>query len=367
MSFYSVIEKYRGFNFEEYFKNVTDDDIKRSIYEKNLSTEDLLNLLSPKAINYLEEMAKRAQELSLKYFGRTVLLYTPMYISNYCINKCLYCGYNVDNKIVRKKLTKEEIRNEAIAIAKEGCRHLILLTGESEYHSSLEYIVDSIKIIKEYFPSITLEVYPMTVEQYSKTVEAGAEGLTIYQETYDEEVYHSVHISGPKKDYKFRLDTPERGAQAGMRTISIGALLGLADFRKDAFFTALHGDYIRRKYPKCDVTYSPPRIRPCEGGIKGLTEVSDRELVQIVLAYRLFAPQCGMNISTRENVNMRKGLIPFGVTKISAGVSTAVGGHTLEDKGTSQFDVNDESSVEDIKELIKKIGYQPILKDWERI
>lgn len=367
MSFYSVIEKYRDFNFEEYFKSVTDDDVKRSIYERNLSPQDLLNLLSPRAINHLEEMAKRAKELSLKYFGRTVLLYTPMYISNYCINKCIYCGYNVENNIVRKMLNQEEIKNEALAIAEEGCRHLILLTGESEHHSPVEYIVESINTIKECFPSITLEVYPMTVDQYKKTVEAGAEGLTIYQETYDEEVYDKVHLFGPKKNYKFRLDTPERGAQAGMRTISIGALLGLADFRKDAFFTALHGDYIRRKYPQCDVTYSPPRIRPCEGGLKKIDGVNDRELVQIILAYRLFAPQCGMNISTRENVDMRRGLIPFGVTKISAGVSTAVGGHTLKNKGTSQFDVNDESSVEDIKNLIKSIGYQPILKDWERI
>ncbi len=366
MSFYSVIEKYRDFNFEEYFENVTADDVKRSINERNLSPQDLLNLLSPRASAHLEEMANRARELSLKYFGRTVLLYTPMYISNYCINKCAYCGYNLDNNITRKKLTQEEIKNEAIAIAKEGCRHLILLTGESDYHSPLQYIVESINTIKEYFPSITLEVYPMTVEEYKKTIEAGVEGLTIYQETYDEEVYDRVHLSGPKKNYRFRLDTPERGAQAGMRTISIGALLGLADFRKDAFFTALHGDYIRRKYPQCDVTYSPPRIRPCEGGLENIKAVSDRELVQIILAYRLFAPQCGMNISTRENVDMRRGLIPFGVTKISAGVSTAVGGHTLKNKGTSQFDVSDESSVEDIKNLIKDIGYQPILKDWER-
>ena len=186
MSFYGVIEQYRDFDFDGYFERVTDEDVRRSIHERNLSHEDLLNLLSPKAADHLEEMAEKVVELSLQYFGRTVLLYTPMYISNYCINKCKYCGYNVENTINRRKLNQEEIKTEAAEIAKEGCRHLILLTGESQVHSPLEYIVESINTIKEYFPSITIEVWPMTVEQYKEVVKAGAEGLTIYQETYDE-------------------------------------------------------------------------------------------------------------------------------------------------------------------------------------
>ena len=367
MSFYGVIEKYRDFDFEGYFEQVTDDDIRRSINERNLREEDLLNLLSPKASEHLEEMAQKAVSLSLQYFGRTGLLYTPMYISNYCINKCKYCGYNIENSINRRKLNMEEIKNEAEAIAKEGCRHLILLTGESQEHSPLDYIVDAINIIKEYFPSITMEVWPMTVDQYKEVVKAGAEGLTIYQETYDEQVYDEVHLAGPKKNYKYRLDGPERGAMAGMKSISIGALLGLSDFRKDAFFTALHGDYLRRKYPQCDITYSPPRIRPCKGGLNEIKGVTDKQMVQILLAYRLFAPQCGMNISTRENEEIRRNIIPFGVTKMSAGVSTEVGGHTLKNAGTAQFDISDESSVEEIIEMIKEVGYQPILKDWERI
>ena len=353
MSFYSVIEKYRDFDFQGYFEKVTHDDIRRSINERSLSHEDLLNLLSPKAATHLEEMAEKAVQLSLQYFGRTVLLYTPMYISNYCVNKCKYCGYNIENSINRRKLNMEEIKNEAAAIAEEGCRHLILLTGESQEHSPLDYIVDAINVIKEYFPSITMEVWPMTVEKY--------------KETYDEKVYDEVHLAGPKKNYKYRLDGPERGAIAGMKSISIGALLGLADFRKDAFFTALHGEYLRRKYPQCDITYSPPRIRPCKGGLSEIKGVNDKQMVQILLAYRLFAPQCGMNISTRENEDMRRHIIPFGVTKMSAGVSTEVGGHTLKNAGTAQFDINDESSVQEIITMIKKVGYQPILKDWERI
>ncbi|MEG1255008.1 2-iminoacetate synthase ThiH [Clostridium sp.] len=366
MSFYNIIEKFRDFDFSGYWENVELDDILRSINERNPTYEDLLNLLSPKAEEALEEMAVKARKLSLKHFGRTILLYTPIYIANYCVNKCAYCGYNYENSISRKKLTMEEIRLESEVVAKEGFKHIILLTGESQVHSPTDYIVDAVKVMKEYFPSITLEIQPLSEEDYRKTVEAGVDGLTVYQETYDEEIYDKVHIAGPKKNYKFRLDTPERGAKAGMRSISIGALLGLADFRKDAFFTALHGEYIRKKYPHVDITYSPPRIRPCEGGLRELNTVDDKRMVQIMLAYKIFAHQSGINISTREDSKMRKNLIPLGITKMSAGVSTEVGGHSLESKGTSQFTINDEGTVKEVKEMIMEAGFQPIFKDWER-
>lgn len=367
MSFYSTIERFRSFNFQEYWSNVQAYDVLRSINERNPNYEDLLNLLSPAAEDVLEDMAVKARELSLKHFGRTILLYTPIYIANYCVNKCSYCGYNFENSICRKKLTLKEIRLESESVTKQGFKHIILLTGESQIHSPTSYIVDAIKVMKEYFSSITLEVQPLSEEDYRKAVEAGAEGLTVYQETYDEKIYDRVHLAGPKKNYKFRLDTPERGARAGMRSMSIGALLGLGDFRKDAFFTALHGEYIRRKYPHVEVTYSPPRIRPCEGGLKELDPVEDKKMVQVMLAYKIFAQQSGINISTREDHYMRKNLIPLGITKMSAGVSTEVGGHALKSKGTSQFSINDECTVEEIKEMIIEAGFQPIFKDWERI
>lgn len=367
MSFYNTIERFRSFDFQECWSNVQADDVLRSINEKSPNYEDLLNLLSPAAEEVLEDMAVKARELSLRHFGRTILLYTPIYIANYCVNKCSYCGYNFENSICRKKLTLKEIGLESESVAKQGFKHIILLTGESQIHSPTSYIVDAIKVMKEYFSSITLEVQPLSEEDYRKAVEAGAEGLTIYQETYDEKIYDRVHLSGPKKNYKFRLDTPERGARAGMRSISIGALLGLGDFRKDAFFTALHGEYIRKKYPHVEVTYSPPRIRPCEGGLKELNPVEDKKMVQVMLAYKIFAQQSGINISTREDHYMRKNLIPLGITKMSAGVSTEVGGHALKSKGTSQFSINDEGTVEEIKEMIIEAGFQPIFKDWERI
>lgn len=367
MSFYDVIEKYRGFDFKGYFENVTRDDVERSIKSNNLTEEDLLNILSPRAEEFLEEMAQKARDYTLKYSGRTILLYTPMYISNYCVNKCAYCGYNIENKIKRKKLTLEEVRNEGKAISDEGFKHLLLLTGESEYHSPVNYIADSVRELKENFPSISIEVYPMTTEGYKEVVDAGVEGLTVYQETYNEEVYDKVHLSGPKKNFKNRLDAPERGLKAGMRSIGLGALLGLSDFREDAFFVAMHGRYLLKKYPHVELSFGPPRIRPCVGGLEDIKDITDRNLVQVMLAYKLFYPQGGLNITTREDNELRKSLIPLGVTKMSAGVSTEVGGRTLNDFGEAQFNISDESTTEEVKELIKECGYQPIFKDWVRL
>lgn len=366
-SFYNTIERFRDFDFYGYWKKVTKEQVLRSINTVNPSYEDLLNFLSPAAEQCLEEMAVKARALSLRHFGRTVNIYTPIYISNYCTNKCAYCGYNYENTIDRKKLTLEEVEVEAKTVAEKGFRHVILLTGESNVHSPVSYIEEGVKIFKKYFSSITLEVQPMSTEDYKRCVEAGADSLTVFQETYDEKRYDEVHIAGPKKNYRFRLDALERGAKAGMKFISLGALLGLSDYRKDAFFTGLHGEYIRRKYPQVCITYSPPRIRPCSGGLKDLTPVPDKEFVQILLAYKLFQEQSGLNISTREDKEMRRHLIPLGVTKISAGVSTEVGGHSLKTKGTAQFEINDESSLQDIKDLIKSVGYQPVMKDWDNI
>lgn len=365
-SFYSIIENYKNFDFDNYFQNVTRESVLRSINSRNIDDMDILNLLSPRAEEVLEEMAQRARANSLKYFGRTVLLYTPLYISNYCVNKCVYCGYNVTNTIPRRKLTLEEVELEGKAISEEGFKHLLVLTGESEYHTPVDYIADSIKILKKYFPSLGIEVYPMSVDGYKEVVQAGVDSLTIYQETYDEDKYKEVHLSGPKKNFKNRLDAPERGAIAGMRSIGIGALLGLSNWRRDAFFTALHGLYLVKKYPHIELSYAPPRIRPCSGGLDEVQGVSDKNLLQVILTYKLTYPQGGINISTRESNEIRKNLIPIGISRISASVSTGVGGRVVKEEGTEQFNINDESSVDDVKALLKECGYQPIFKDWER-
>lgn len=366
MSFYKVIDSYKNLDINSYLENVTDEDVLRSLQKNNLDEYDLLNLLSKTATKYLELMAQRANEITNRYFGKTILLYTPMYISNFCINKCVYCGYNIESNIKRKKLNIDEIYNEGLAISKDGFKHLLLLTGESKVHSNVEYIGDAVSALKGMFPSITIEVYPMDEDEYRYLSEKGVEGLTIYQEVYDENIYKNVHLKGPKSNYKYRLDAPERAAKAGIRSISIGALLGLNDFREETFFTLMHGRYIRRKYPQVDVSYSIPRIRPFKGCYENLIEVKDKDLAQAMIVMRLFDNQGGINLSTRESLGLRKNLIPLGVTKLSAGVSTNVGGHSSDGEGTEQFKISDESSVLQIKEMLKKIGYQQILKDWER-
>lgn len=366
MSFYNVIEKYKDFDFTTYFEKVSDSDILRSLSKDKLNHEDLLNLLSPKARNHLEIMAQKASRLALQYCGKTATLYTPIYISNYCENHCVYCGYNCHSGIKRKKLSLEEIKKERDCVSAKGFKHIIVLTGESEVKSSIEYIGEAVGILSEKFPSIAIEVYPMDVKGYEHLVYKGADSLTVYQETYDEEVYKKVHIKGPKADYKFRLDAPERGAMAGMRSLSIGALFGLSDFRRDAFFTILHGEYLKTKYPHIELSYSAPRIRPFKGSFSDIVEVDDASQFQILTVMRLFDCHAALNVSSRETLDMRKNLMPLGVTKLSADVSTDVGGHSQGEDETAQFKTNDDNSIEEVSEMLKSIGYQHVFKDWVR-
>lgn len=366
MSFYEVIEKYRDFDFDRYFEKVSDSDVLRSLSKDKLNHEDVLNLLSPTARKHLEVMAQKASKLALQYCGKTATLYTPIYIANYCENHCVYCGYNCHSGIKRKKLSLEEVEKEGEVVADKGFKHIIVLTGESETMSSIEYIGDAVEILSKKFPSIAIEVYPMDVEGYTHLVYKGADSLTIYQETYDEEVYKKVHIKGPKADYRFRLDAPERGVMAGMRSLSIGALLGLSDFRRDAFFSILHGEYLKTKYPHIELAYSAPRIRPFKGSFSDIVEVDDATEFQILTVMRLFDPHAALNVSSRESLDMRKHLMPIGVTKLSAAVSTDVGGHSQGEENTAQFKTNDDNSIEEVANMLKSIGYQHVFKDWVR-
>lgn len=369
MSFIEVIDKYKDFDFKSYFNRVTDKDIEASINKRILDEKDILNIISKRAEKFLEQMAQKSNQITNRHFGKTVLLYTPLYIANICVNKCVYCSYSIDNNIKRVKLSLKDIEKEAIAISKQGFKHIILLTGESPNDTPIEYLIEAIEVLKKYFPSITLEVQPLLKEEYERVVKLGVDGLTIYQEVYDIEIYKKVHIAGPKSNYKYRLDTPERGAMAGIRNINISALFGLNDFREELFFTIMHGRYILEKYPGVEVGFSVPRIRPHAGSFNDLYEVSDKNLVQCILALRLSHNNSSINISTRESHSLREKLIPLGVTKMSAGVSTQVGGHSkeVEETGEAQFLINDDSSTSAVKDMIKKIGYAPIFKDWDRI
>ncbi|WP_127836773.1 2-iminoacetate synthase ThiH [Clostridium prolinivorans] len=369
MSFYDICKELQNFDFKNFLDTVTEDKIINVLSKDYLSNEDFLCLLSPAAENFIEIMAQKVHKQSLNNFGKAVLLYTPIYISNYCVNKCIYCGYNVENKIKRKKLTLEELEEEAKNIQATGLKHVMLLTGESRFHSPISYIKDSVKILKKYFSSITIEIYPLEEKEYIELVECGVDGLTIYQETYDMDIYDKVHLSGPKKDFKFRIETPERACRAGIRTLGVGALYGLSDWRKEAFFSGLHAKYIEDNFPHMEMSMSVPRIRPHAGSFNDIQEITDKNMVQIMLAFKLFLPRAGINITTRESAKLRDNLIPLGVTKMSAGVSTAVGGHStsIEDTGEAQFEVSDKRSVEEIKAMLESKGYCAIFKDWENV
>jgi 2-iminoacetate synthase len=362
MTFNLLIEEYESFDFNS-FENVSDNDVLSAINSENLSVKDLLALLSPKAQKYLEQIAIKARKLSVQYFGNTIQLYTPMYLSDYCVNQCAYCGFNVMNKAQRRKLSFEEVEKEAKFISSTGLKNILILTGEPRKESPVSYIKDCVKVLKKYFTSICIEIYPLSQEEYKELILCGVDGLTIYQEVYDRKKYDEVHISGPKKNYSFRIDAPERASLAGMRTISIGALLGLADWRKEAFLTALHADYLQRKFPDIELGISIPRIRPHLGDFNPECIVSDKELVQIILAFRLFLPRVGVNLSTRENSKLRDNLLALGITKMSAGSTTSVGGHTINND-SAQFDISDERDVLEIRKLLLSKGFQPVLKDW---
>ncbi|GLI55690.1 thiamine biosynthesis protein ThiH [Propionigenium maris DSM 9537] len=367
MSFYSVIERYSDFDIEEYFSGVTENMVLSSMRKENLSSKDFLNLLSPAALPHLEEMARKANKLTVQHFGRTISLYAPLYISNYCTNHCTYCGFSVVNKIKRAQLTLEEIDREAAEMAKTGLKHILLLTGEAKGITEISYLADAIKVLKKYFSSVALEVFPMDEEEYRILKEAGADSLTIYQEVYDRDIYREVHLKGGKADYRYRLDTPERGAKAGLRAVNVGALFGLGELASEAFYSGLHAKYLMDKYLETEVSISLPRINPAEGGFQAKYTLGDRRFVQFILAYRLFLPKVGINLSTRETEEFRDNLLKLGITKFSAGSKTTVGGYNDKNQSTEQFDTSDKRSVEEIVAMIRSQGYQVVYKDWEAI
>ena len=340
-------------------------DIPGVLEKETLSEADFLSLLSESALPFLESMAQKARELTIRHFGRVISLYAPLYLSNYCDNECLYCGFNRKNMIRRKTLSLEELKREAGQIRGMGIQHLLLLTGDSRSHSPLSYIQECVGFLKTIFSSISVEIYPLETEEYRQLAACGVDGLTLYQETYDEKLYAALHVSGPKRDYRFRLEGPERGCRAGLRQVNIGALLGLGDLRREIFFLGRHARWLQHCYPDVETGISLPRLKRHEGIVFEGRTVSDREFVQMMLALRLFLPQGPLAISTREPYDFRRRLIGLGVTRMSAGSSTQVGGYGSGEKTEGQFEIQDKSSVEDIKRMIAEKGYQAVLKDWQ--
>lgn len=332
------------------------------------SPDDLLALLSPGAEPLLEDMAQVANELTLRNFGRAVNIFTPLYISDFCSNQCRYCGFNAKNGQKRRHLSVPEAKAEAFAIADAGFQHVLLLTGDARKKASPRYIADVVCAIRPRFASIGVEVYALSEEEYGDLIDAGVDSMTMFQETYNRDLYEWLHPVGPKRDYVYRLNAPERAAKAGIRSIGIGALLGLDDFVQDAFKTGLHAWRLMREYPGVDISVSIPRICPHEGEFEAIHAVGDRKLAQYVAALRCFLPRAGITCSSRESAYMRNHLVPLGVTRVSAGVSTAVGGRATENlRNPGQFEISDTRSLAEMTADLAALGYQPVLKDWEPI
>ncbi len=364
----NVMKEVDSFDYSSY----TQADVKRALASERCSIEEFKTLLSPAAAPFLEEMAKKAKFETSKHFGNTVYIFTPLYIANYCENYCIYCGFNCYNDIVRKRLNKEEIEKEMKIIADSGMEEILILTGESRAMSSVEYIGEACTLARKYFKNVGLEVYPMNSDEYRYLHECGADYITVFQETYDTDKYETLHLLGHKRVWPYRFESQERALIGGMRGVGFSALLGLADFRKDALATALHAFYLQRKYPHAEFSLSCPRLRPIINNDKiNPLDVHEKELCQILCAYRIFLPFVGITVSSRESKSFRNGIVRIAATKVSAGVSTGIGdheekycGHSDEESGDEQFEINDARSFSEMYCDIQGEGLQPVLNDY---
>ena len=353
----------------------TADDVRRALQKPRLTEEDFALLLSPAAGGELEALARRAERETLRHFGRAKQLFAPLYLGNYCTNKCVYCGFHAGQGIARKALSPDEIEDEARALAATGLRRVLALTGDAPKRTGADYIGMGVGILARYFPSVGIEVQALTLEEYALVAQAGADSMTMFQETYNPELYARLHPAGPKRDFCFRLDAPQRAAMAGMRGITFGALMGLGDWRFDIFMVGMHAAWMQRKFPHLELAFSLPRIRPrseeenrpggeCGGGDFDPVPVNDREFVQALTALRCFMPHAGITLSTRESAFLRDRLLPLGVTKLSAGVCTSVGGYAASEHRAVQFVIDDQRSVPEVVAALENLGYQPVFADW---
>ncbi len=344
----------------------TAKDVKEALAAETCSVDNFKALLSPAALPFLEEIAHKSQKETIKHFGNSVAIFTPLYIANYCENYCVYCGFNCHNKIKRAQLNAEEIEKEMQAIAETGLEEVLILTGESPNKSSVEYIGEACKIAKKYFKLIGLEVYPMDSKDYAYLHECGADFVTVFQETYNSDKYKTLHLGGRKRIFPYRLNAQERAIMGGMRGVGFAALLGLDDFRKDALATGMHAYLLQKKYPHAEIAFSCPRLRPIINNDKiNPKDVHEPQLLQIICAYRIFMPFASITISTRECERFRDNIIQIAATKISAGVNVGIGGHSQEEeKGDEQFEISDGRSVDEIYQMIEDNGMQPVMTDY---
>lgn len=365
----NVMGQMNSYDYSKY----TTFDVIAALEHDVCTIEDFKALLSPAAEPFLEQMAQRARLETSKHFGNTVYLFTPLYIANYCENYCVYCGFNCYNKIRRMKLSMEQIEKEMKVISDSGMEEILILTGESRSQSNVEYIGEACKLARKYFRMVGLEIYPVNTDEYKYLHECGADYVTVFQETYETDKYEQIHLLGRKRVWPYRFDAQERALRGGMRGVAFSALLGLSDFRKDALASALHVYYLQRKYPHAEMSLSCPRLRPIINNDKiNPLNVHEKQLCQVLCAYRIFLPYVGITVSSRESAEFRNGIVKIAATKISAGVSTGIGDHenkytgkeTGELKGDEQFEIDDNRSLEKIYKDITDEGLQPVLNDY---
>ena len=364
-----VMSQMKSYDYSKYSAR----DVKAALEHETCSIEDFKALLSPAAEPFLEQMAQKARIETRKHFGNTVYIFTPLYIANYCENYCVYCGFNCYNHINRMKLNAEQIEHEMKVIADSGMEEILILTGESRTKSSIEYIGEACRLARKYFRMVGLEIYPVNTDEYRFLHECGADYVTVFQETYDSDRYEQLHLLGHKRVFPYRFDAQERALMGGMRGVAFSALLGLSDFRRDALAGALHVYYLQRKYPHAEMSLSCPRLRPIINNDKiNPLDVHEKQLCQVICAYRIFLPFVGITVSSRESAEFRNGIVKIAATKVSAGVSTGIGDHESKytgkesdgTQGDEQFEINDSRSFDKMYKDIADEGLQPVLNDY---
>ena len=367
--FIDFLEKYKGIDLRQIF-DANSHGTVLNILKPNYSPviHDFWKLISPDSLQFLPEISTRSEEITRQYFGNTIQLYAPLYLSNECQNICHYCGFSLDNKIPRKTLSDNEILDEAAILKKTGFRHILLVTGESNKNVGVGYLEHALRLLQPNFDQVSIEVQPLETEEYIRLQRSGVYSVLVYQETYDRDTYREVHPKGKKSNFEYRLNTPDRIGKAGIHKIGVGVLLGLYDdWRKDAFYCALHLDYLQRTYWQTKFSVSFPRLRPFEGKFEPRCNLSEKELVQLICAYRICFPNVELSLSTRERAAFRDVVAPYGITTMSAGSKTEPGGYTHPEAALKQFDIDDDRSPQEIEDMLRSRKLEPVWKDWDSV
>ncbi|MGL1080200.1 2-iminoacetate synthase ThiH [Vibrio parahaemolyticus] len=369
MSFY---DRFQQLDWDDISMSIyakTAQDVERALAKPKRDLEDFKALISPAAESYLEQMATLSYSLTRKRFGNTMSLYIPLYLSNLCANACTYCGFSMENRIKRRTLNRDEVEAEIDAIKRMKFDSVLLVTGEHETKVGMKYFREMVPIIKQRFNYLAMEVQPLDQDEYAELKTLGLDAVMVYQETYHPKTYAQHHLRGNKMDFRYRLETPDRLAKAGIDKIGIGALIGLEEWRIDCFFAAAHLDYLERTYWQSRYSISFPRLRPCAGnvpasGLQPKSVMTDKQLVQLICAYRLFNPEVELSLSTRESPQFRDNVLPLGITSMSAASKTQPGGYATEEVELEQFEISDERSAASVEDMIRAKGFDPVWRDW---